>query len=57
MTTPDLYQLFKDETRRLTKILPIDKTPMKNGNAWIRVCTGTLAECIEQEQILKSSWK
>ena len=57
MTTPDHYQLFADHTRRLTKILPIDQTPMKNGNAWVRKKTGTYEECAAKEVEIIESWR
>lgn len=50
-------QLFVDFTRRQTKITTSDKTPMRHGNAWIRIFTGNLNECIQEEKKIKDSWK
>lgn len=57
MKTPDLHQLFTDLTRRSTKILPIDQTPMRNGNAWVREKTGTYEECAVRELEIIESWR
>jgi len=50
-------QLFVDLTRHQTKITTSDNTPMRHGNAWIRVFTGSLVECMEEEKRIKASWK
>lgn len=57
MKTPMTYQLFVDYTKKDTKLTTSDRTPMRHGNAWIRVFIGNLNECVQEEQKIKDSWK